>query len=70
MGDKKFSPARARFRILVIASILHASFFILMGTATGLSNVLIAYFAASLGKAFLNGEYSHEHPEFLLDKFV
>ncbi|OCB85251.1 MFS general substrate transporter [Sanghuangporus baumii] len=54
-GDKKYLPARARFRILVIASILHASFFILMGTATGLSNVLIAYFVASLGKAFLNG---------------
>ncbi|EJD04321.1 MFS general substrate transporter [Fomitiporia mediterranea MF3/22] len=47
--------ARARFRILVIGSLFHASFFVLMGTATGLSNVLIAYFIASLGKAFLNG---------------
>ena len=54
------SISRARFRILILGSLLHASFFVLMGTATGLSNVLIAYFTASLGKAFLNSESSHE----------
>ncbi|KAH8120553.1 MFS general substrate transporter [Phellopilus nigrolimitatus] len=57
-GIAKFkvtSPARARFRVLVIASILHACFFILMGTATGFVNILAAYFVAALGKAFLNG---------------
>ena len=52
------SPSRARFRILALASILHASFFILMGTARGFSNVLVAYFLASFGKAFLNGMQS------------
>lgn len=49
------SPTRARFRILVLASILHASFFILMGVARSFSGVLVAYFLAALGKAFLNG---------------
>lgn len=59
-GGRYGSISRARFRILVLGSILHASFFIIMGTATGLSNVLIAYFIASLGKALLNGTCSHE----------
>ncbi|PAV21897.1 MFS general substrate transporter [Pyrrhoderma noxium] len=49
------SPTRARFRILVLASILHAFFFILMGVARSFSGVLVAYFLAALGKAFLNG---------------
>ncbi|THH11789.1 hypothetical protein EW145_g417 [Phellinidium pouzarii] len=52
---KTNSTARARFRILVVASVLHASFFIIMGTARGFANVLAAYFVASFGKAFLNG---------------
>ncbi|KAI5124457.1 hypothetical protein M0805_008341 [Coniferiporia weirii] len=53
---KSSSPARARFRILVTASAMHASFFILMGTARGFASVLIAYFFASFAKAFLNGK--------------
>ena len=54
---KPTSPSRARHRLLVIGSLLHASFFVLMGTSTGFQNVLIAYFTASLGKAFINGKY-------------
>lgn len=49
------SPSRARYRLLVIGSLLHASFFILMGTSIGFEFVLMGYFTSSLGKAFLNG---------------
>ena len=63
-NDSHGCNSRARFRILVLGGLLHSCFFVLMGTANGFASVLSAYFLASLGKAFLNGEgiLSHSIP--------
>ncbi|ESK92166.1 mfs efflux transporter [Moniliophthora roreri MCA 2997] len=48
-----FSTSQARFNTLVSASIVHSSFFILMGVRLGFSAMFIAYATAALARAFL-----------------
>ncbi|KAK7058591.1 hypothetical protein VNI00_002227 [Paramarasmius palmivorus] len=48
-----FSASQARFNTLISASIVHSSFFILMGVRLGFSAMFIAYATAALARAFL-----------------
>ena len=54
------SPSFARCRILVGASILHAGFFVIMGTSVSFANVLCAYSVSAFSRAFLTGEISFQ----------
>lgn len=43
-------------RVLVLASICHAMFFVLMGTSHGFPYVLAGYACAAFARAFLTGK--------------
>ncbi|KAH7921947.1 MFS general substrate transporter [Leucogyrophana mollusca] len=50
-----FSPSKARFVTLFMASLLHPCFFIIMGTARAYPELLAAYAIAAFARAFLTG---------------
>ncbi|KIJ68723.1 hypothetical protein HYDPIDRAFT_81703 [Hydnomerulius pinastri MD-312] len=47
------SPAQARLLTLVFSSVLHACFFVIMGTARNYGELLLAYATAAFARAFL-----------------
>lgn len=57
-----FSPSRARWLVLILGSTLHAGFFVLMGTKTGYSTLLVAYALAAFARSFLTGATSAVSP--------
>lgn len=41
---------------MILWSVMHACFFVLMGTSSSIVNLLLAYFIAALSRVFLVGE--------------
>jgi hypothetical protein len=49
------SPTQARAILVVFASLIHAVFFLIMGTGPQYPSLLIAYALAAFARAFLTG---------------
>jgi len=54
--DFGHSDSQARFLVLVIASTIHASYFILMGSRSGYPVMFLAYVLSAFCRALLTGE--------------
>jgi len=62
----KYSALRARYITLLIFSVGHSCFFIIMGLSLGLRGLLSAYAISSFSRAFLTGKFSNGCPHNLL----
>lgn len=50
-----FSRSRSRFHTLVLASVLHAVFFAIMGSERGFASMMIAYVISAFARSFVAG---------------
>ncbi|KAI0735416.1 MFS general substrate transporter [Earliella scabrosa] len=50
-----FSTSRCRFFTLVLASILHSTFFMIMGSRSGFPSMLVAYAVSAFSRSFILG---------------
>ncbi|KAI0762624.1 MFS general substrate transporter [Fomes fomentarius] len=50
-----FSSSRCRFLTLVLASIAHSTFFMIMGTKSGFPSMLVAYALSAFSRSFILG---------------
>ena len=51
-----YSTAKGRFVVLILASILHSLFFVIVGFKPGFDTILVAYAIAAFARAFLTGK--------------
>ncbi|KDQ54735.1 hypothetical protein JAAARDRAFT_692970, partial [Jaapia argillacea MUCL 33604] len=58
-GVVGYSPSQARLLSLFIFSLVHASFFIIMGLSKGFPGLFMAYVTAAFARAFLTGENAY-----------
>lgn len=54
----RYSQCQSRYLTLVLASILHACFFAIMGSKKGFPSMLIAYVISAFARSFVSGELS------------
>lgn len=52
-----FSRSRSRFYTLVLASVLHAVFFAIMGSERGFASMMIAYVISAFARSFVAGAH-------------
>ncbi|KAL1952200.1 hypothetical protein VTO73DRAFT_1349 [Trametes versicolor] len=58
-----FSRSRSRFHTLVLASVLHAVFFAIMGSERGFASMMIAYVISAFARSFVAGAHRRSgHP--------
>ncbi|KAH9947661.1 MFS general substrate transporter [Amylocystis lapponica] len=50
-----YSPSQSRFLTLVLASMLHAMFFVIMGSKRGFASMLVAYVISAFARSFVTG---------------
>lgn len=50
-----FSSSRCRFLTLVLASVAHSTFFMIMGTKSGFPSMLVAYALSAFSRSFILG---------------
>ncbi|KAI0359166.1 MFS general substrate transporter [Trametes cingulata] len=50
-----FSRSRSRFYTMMCASVLHAAFFVLMGSKSGFASMMIAYVISAFARSFVSG---------------
>ncbi|KAI0374405.1 MFS general substrate transporter [Pilatotrama ljubarskyi] len=50
-----FSRSQSRFYTMVLASVLHAVFFVLMGSKRGFASMMIAYVISAFARSFISG---------------
>lgn len=50
-----FSQSRCRYLTLVIASVCHATFFVIMGSKSGFPSMLVAYAVSAFSRSFILG---------------
>jgi len=60
-GSTGHSASQARFLLLILSSVLHACYFIIMGCKSGYPALLLAYSIAALARAYLTCELSTFH---------
>lgn len=54
--DTHSSNSQGRHLVLLIASIVHAMYFVMMGSRSGFAVMFLAYVVSGFGKALLTGE--------------
>ncbi|KAI0670133.1 major facilitator superfamily domain-containing protein [Trametes maxima] len=50
-----YSKSRSRFYIMVLASLLHALFFVIMGCKLGFPSMMVAYVISAFARSFISG---------------
>lgn len=58
--DFGHSDSQARFLVLVIASIIHSTYFILMGSRNGFPVMFLAYILSAFSRALLTGKVAFD----------
>ena len=58
--DFGHSDSQARFLVLVIASIIHSTYFILMGSRSGFPVMFLAYVLSAFSRALLTGKMAFD----------
>lgn len=51
------SLPQARYLALILGSLIHACFFVIMGSDSGFSSILVAYAVAAFARSFLTGKH-------------
>lgn len=54
-GDLGKSDSQARYLVLVLASLIHATYFVLMGSRSGFPVMFLAYVLSAFSRALLTG---------------
>ena len=55
------SESQARYLLLILASLTHASYFIMMGSRSGFPVMFLAYVLSAFSRALLTGRFSAAH---------
>ena len=56
-----YSHCQSRYLTLVLASILHACFFAIMGSKKGFPSMLVAYVISAFARSFISGKLKTIH---------
>jgi hypothetical protein len=57
IGGTGYSPSQARLATLLLGSLIHSTYFIILGSKSGFPSVLVAYVIAAFARSLLTCEH-------------